>query len=249
MKYSKKTFAIAVAFWLLLWQIVALAIDSRIILVSPLTVFVRFFELAITSDFWLAIAFSTLRIGVGFILSCIAAIALSALSARYRTVRVLLAPVLPAIKSIPVASFVILALFWFSPDNLAVFICFLIVFPILYTNLLQGIEATDRHLLEMAKVFRLPTCKTVRYIYVSQVKPYFIAGCKVGVGLSWKSGVAAEVIAASAGSLGYQLQQSKIYLATADLFAWTVAIVLISLLFERVVFKLLDLIFKGLEVI
>ena len=107
-------------------------------------------------------------------------------------------------------------------------ISFLIVLPVLYTNLLSGIRAADPQLLEMARVFRIPTLRSIRYVYLPQVFPYFRSACGSALGLCWKS-----------GSIGEQLQQAKIYLNTPDLFAWTLVIVLVSLAFEKVFLALL----------
>ena len=159
---------------------------------------------------------------------------LAALAAALRWVEVLLRPLMLTIKSIPVASFIILALMWLrSAGNLAVFISFLMVLPVVYTNTLAGIRETDARLLEMAAVFRVPPAKRVRYLYVPAALPYFRSACTVGLGLCWKSGVAAEVIGITSGSIGEALYNAKILFSTAELLAWTVVIVLLSLAFER----------------
>ena len=160
--------------------------------------------------------------------------AMTALAAALRWVEVLLRPLMLTIKSIPVASFIILALMWLrSAGNLAVFISFLMVLPVVYTNTLAGIRETDARLLEMAAVFRVPPAKRVRYLYVPAALPYFRSACTVGLGLCWKSGVAAEVIGITSGSIGEALYNAKILFSTAELLAWTVVIVLLSLAFER----------------
>lgn len=104
--------------------------DQQIILVSPLRVLSRLWELIPTPDFWGSIAYSLVRITAGFLLGVAAGTVLAALSARFRRVEELLAPAMLAIKSIPVASFIILALILFSSRNLAVPISFLIVLPV-----------------------------------------------------------------------------------------------------------------------
>ena len=163
----------------------------------------------------------------------------AALNARLARVEELLAPAMLAIKSIPVASFIILALILFSSRNLAVPISFLIVLPVLYSNVLGGIRAADSQLMEMARVFRIPVGRSIRYVYLPQVMPYFLSACGSALGLCWKSGIAAEVIGMPEGSIGEQLQQAKVYLDTPDLFAWTLVIVLVSLAFERAFLALL----------
>ena len=137
-------------------------------------------------------------------------------------------------KSIPVASFVLVLLFYVSAKNLAVPAAFIMVLPIIYTGVLQGMDATDPQLLEMARVFRVPVWRRIVYIYASQVLPFFASACSVSLGLAWKSGVAAEVIGVPAGSIGERLYKAKIYLMTGELFAWTLVIVLISLAFEYI---------------
>ena len=164
----------AVLVWLALWQLGAMAIDQQIILVSPLRVLSRLWELIPTPDFWGSIAYSLVRITAGFLLGVAAGTVLAALSARFRRVEELLAPAMLAVKSIPVASFIILALILFSSRNLAVPISFLIVLPVLYSNVLGGIRAADSQLMEMARVFRIPVGRSIRYVYLPQVMPYFL---------------------------------------------------------------------------
>ena len=176
-----------------------------------------------------------------------AGIMAAGLSARFRRIRELLAPAVLTIKAVPVASFVILVLIWVPSRNLSIVISFLMVFPILYTNVLDGILSTDSKLLEMVQVFEVPKAVQIRYVYVSQVLPFFRSGCSVALGLCWKAGVAAEVIGIPDGSIGENLYNAKVYLNTPDLFAWTVVIVLISLVFEKLFLAAVDRIVSHLE--
>ena len=234
----------AAAFWLLVWEGASLALASTtggrmLLLASPVQALGRLIALAATAEFWRAAAFSSLRILGGFFLSCVLAVALAALAARLRWVRELLSPLVAVVKAVPVVSFIILALIFFSSENLSLLISALMVFPPVYLNVLEGIGHTDVQLLEMARVFRVPALRGIRYVYLPQVLPYFRSACGSALGLCWKSGIAAEVIGMPDGSIGEQLQQAKIYLNTPDLFAWTLVIVLVSLIFEKVFLALL----------
>ena len=160
---------------------------------------------------------------------------------------VLLRPYVLAVKSVPVASFIILALIWMDTAVLPLFISFLMVFPILYTNILQGIRSADPLLTEMARVFRVPWHRQVRGILLPAVEPFLLAGCATALGMSWKSGVAAEVIGVVSGSLGERLYDAKIYLQTAELLSWTVVIVALSAAFEHLVLRLLRRLLRTLE--
>ena len=144
------------------------------------------------------------------------------------------------IKSIPVASFVILALIWIGSENLSVLISFLVVFPMIYINTIAGLKSTDKKLLEMAQVFSLNLPRRIRFIYLPALMPYLISGCRIALGMSWKSGIAAEVIGVPGRTIGEKLYLSKIYLATSDVFAWTIVIILISAAFEKAFLWLLE---------
>ena len=236
----------AVALWLLVWQLAAMALAAAyphggLLLASPLSALRRLGELAATLAFWRAVGWSACRILGGFLLSCGAAAALAALAARYPRVEELLAPPAAVVKATPVASFIILALVWLDSSQLPLFIAFLMVFPTVYLNLLEGLRQTDRKLLEMARVFRVPLGRRLRGIYLPQVLPYFRSAASLGLGLCWKAGVAAEVIGLPAGSMGERLYTAKIYYQTPDLFAWTAAIVTVSVVFERLFLKLVDI--------
>ena len=242
----------AAAFWLLVWEGASLALAATtggrmLLLASPVQALGRLLALAGTAAFWQAVAFSSLRILGGFLLACALAAVLAPLAARFQWVRDLLSPLVAVVKAVPVVSFIILALIFFSSENLSLLISALMVFPPVYLNVLEGIGHTDRQLLEMAEVFLIPVGRRIRYIYLPQVIPFFRSGCMVALGLCWKSGIAAEVIGTPSGSIGEHLQQAKIYLDMPDLFAWTLVIVLVSLAFEKTVLALLSWTAKRLE--
>ena len=231
----------AVVFWLLVWQGASLALRAiyphgALLLASPIDALHRLFELALTAAFWQTVGISAARILGGFLVSCVLALGLAALSARFRRVEELLSPLVAAVKAVPVASFIILALVWLNSRSLAFFISALMVFPPVYLNVLEGIRQTDRSPLEMAQEFP----RVLRSIYVPQVLPYFRSAISVALGLCWKSGTAAEVIGLSSGTIGERLYTAKVYFETPDLFAWTAVIVCISALFEKLFLLAVD---------
>ena len=120
----------------------------------------------------------------------------------------------------------------------------LMVFPVIYMNVLEGIRSADEKLLEMAQVFRLSVGKKLLYIYLPAVAPFFVSACSVSLGLCWKSGIAAEVIGTPDGSMFYQ---AKIFLQTSELLAWTVVVVAVSVAFEKLFMFLLQLVLKKLK--
>lgn len=237
----------AIVFALAVWQAGAMLLGESLLLVTPTAVIKRLFTLLPEQDFISAVGFSFLRIVSGFLQALVAGAILSAFAGKFHIAEVMLRPFIVTIKSVPVASFIILCLIWLSSKNLSIFISFLMVLPIIYTNLLQGIKSTDPKMLEMAGVFRVGWLKRLKYIYLPQIKPFLISSCSVAIGLAWKSGIAAEVIGIPDGSIGEKLYEAKVYLSTGDLFAWTVVIVALSIIFEKLFLYFIKSLFAGLE--
>ncbi len=238
---------LSVALALLLWQAGAILLDLPLLLVPPLEVVKRLFGLMRESDFWRTLLFSFSRIVLGFAIAFVLGCVLGVLSGKWPLLETLLWPYVITIKTVPVASFIILSLFFLSARRLSTFISFLMVFPVIYSNVLEGIRSTDRELLEMAQVFRIPWGRRLLYIYLPHLKPFLFSACSVALGMSWKSGVAAEVIGVASGSIGEKLYESKIYFITEDLLAWTVVIVLVSVLFEKLFLRLMKVAFDRWE--
>lgn len=223
----------AVAVWLLLWQLASMAVGLPLLLPSPLAVLLRLGQLCTRADFWLTVASSLLRILLGFLLGVLFGTALAGLCWRFRLIDALARPLLGVLKSTPVASFIILALVWVKTTWLATVISFIMVLPLIYANVREGIDSADRQLLEMAQVFRLSRRKTFRYCYLPAILPFFLSAVSSALGFAWKSGIAAEVLGRPARAIGSQIYDSKIYLETPDLFAWTLVVILLSVLLER----------------
>lgn len=232
--------AAVLLFWLLLWHGLALAMHNPILLVGPVDTLKALKELAALPSFWAAVLTSVRHIALGFLVAFFSGILTGVLAVCLPFVGELLAPVIQLMKSIPVASFIILALIWTGADRLSVFISFLVVYPVIHVNTASGLGAVNQALLEMARVFCVPFWKKAVYIYFPAVLPYLVSACRTALGMAFKSGIAAEVIGVPDGSIGEGLYLSKIYLSTAELFAWTLTIIAVSLLTEKLFLLLLQ---------
>jgi len=223
-----------IIFWLLVWEAISFFVQSDIIIVSPRVTFARLFELARTVNFWQSIGISLGRILRGFSYALVAGVFLAGMCAKIKIVARLFVPMIKVANAIPIASFTILALMAFHSSNLSIFVSFVTVLPIVFFNTMKGIESTDAKLLEMANIFRVPLRKIIFYIYLKTLAPFVASAATAGVGFAWKSGIAAELIGNVRGTIGANLHTSRIFLLTADLFAWTIAIVILSYLMEKI---------------
>lgn len=237
----------AVVLLLAVWQAAALSIGQSVLLCSPLDVAKRLLTIWKEDGFFTTVWFTLRKIAGGYLVAFGLGILLALLAGKFHFIEILLLPLMITIKSVPVASFIIIALVWLKAADLSVFISFLIVLPVIYNNVLTGIRKIDRKMLEMADLFRLPFHKRFLYIWLPEIKPFLMTACSIALGMAWKSGVAAEVIGIPSGSIGERLYEAKAYLNTVDLFAWTVVIVIVSIVFEKLFLRILKLFYSWVE--
>lgn len=236
MKKTLKKVGIAVAvltFWVIVWYVIALKVDQELLVSTPLAVAQVLWRLVCDVDFWKSVALSLLRVTEGFVSGVAVGTLAAAVSFLCRPAGHLIRPLLTVIKATPVASFIVLALVWIKTDNVPVFISFLMVTPIVWANVLQGLNSAPHRMKEVCRVFGFSKLKTLRYLYLPSVKPYFTAALNSAVGLAWKAGIAAEVLCRPEFSVGGAIWRAKITLETADVFAWTAVVVILSLILEE----------------
>lgn len=226
--------ALALVFWMALWQIAATYIGKEVILPTPLRVGERFLALAQTAPFWRATALSLLRIMGGYALGVAAGVLLGAAMYFAKPIRILFSPFLTVVKTTPVASFILIAYFIITDTAIPVFITFLMVLPMMAASVFTSLCGTDPALLEMTRVYRFSFGKTLRTLYLPTVLPHFVGQALTALGMGWKAGIAAEVLCTPRDSIGKYLYDAKVHIETVDTFAYTLLVVLISLVLEKV---------------
>ena len=240
------------AFWLGVWQLAAVLVDrhlsgkgNELLLPYPATVLAALVELLGQSAFLLTVCSSLGRILLGLALGTVAGAALAGLTCAFRWADRLLSPAIRVLRATPVASFILLVVLWTNKNFVPVVIAALMVIPVVWGNLSRGIRETDGQLLELARAYRFSRWKTVRLIYLPNLRPYFASAITTATGLAWKSGVAAEVLCLPNSAMGTQIFNTKYYLEIPELFAWTAVVVTLSLLLEKLLRAMLGR--KGVE--
>ncbi|AEB76298.1 ABC transporter permease [Clostridium botulinum] len=231
-KASKKT--LILIFWLLVWEIFSLFINNQILFPSPNRVLKSLYELILQEYFWRCIVNSIIRVILGLLISILLGMLLGIFSGLNRSLEEVLIPIITTIKAIPVMSIIIIALVWFKASNVSIFTTVLICLPIIYTNVIEGIKSSDIKLIHMAKVYKVKKRYLIREFYIPSIRNYAISGILMCLGLAWKVSVASEVLSTPKYSIGLNLLNSKTTLETEELFAWTIVVVMLSLLFELI---------------
>lgn len=251
------------AFWLALWQLAAMWVNraaiagagaardgaalahavftgQELLLPGPLLVLSTLISLAGTAEFWLTTAATLGRIFAGFLAGAVLGTLTAACTAAWGWADALLSPAVRVIRATPVASVIILILLWVRTALVPAVIAGAMVLPVVWAGVHRGAAETDPALLELARACRFSRGKTLRLVYLPSVLPYFANSCTTALGLAWKAGVAAEVLCQPRRAIGTEVYGSKLSLETPSLFAWTAAVILLSLLLERLLNALLS---------
>lgn len=225
--------AIPLAFWLGVWQFAAMAVGMELLLPTPLSVGRSLLVLAHTGEFWLSALYTLGRVVLGLAAGVLAGGLLALLTHFCRWADLLLSPAVRVVRATPVVSFILLVYLWVTRANIPGVIAALMVLPVVWGSVTAGLDAVDGKLLELARAYRFGRFKTLRLIYLPSLRRHLTSGVLTAFGLAWKSGVAAEVICPPRYAIGARIQQARTALETPELFAWTLVLIALSLILER----------------
>ena len=227
------------AFWLAVWVFAAALVAQPLILPGPGAVALALLRLVCDGGTWAILAGSGARILGGLALAAVCGGVLAGISSRSRTFARLVAPALSFVKATPIACVVVLLLIWLGSARVSIAAVFLMALPGVYFSLAEGLAQVNKPLEQMFRLhgvrgWRLFCAHTWR-----EVLPFVLSCARAVIGMSWKAGVAAELIGMAVGTVGERIYQAKLLIETADLLAWTVLVVAASWACERVLVWLL----------
>ena len=222
-------------FWVAVWHIGASLANRSLLLKIPLPLetLKTFLRLCGEGRFWGCVFGSIGHILLGFLSAALLGTLGGLASGASQTFRQLSAPVLRLIRTVPVAAFIMLAWLWIPSRALPSFVSALMVLPIIWSHVDAGLQSVDERLPEMARAFGMGRWDVLLKVRLPLMAPALRTGCLTGVGIAWKAGIAAEVICNPTGSIGALLQGAKVSLDYERVFAVTLMVVLLSLLFEE----------------
>ncbi len=234
MKYAKRICKILLiaAFWIAVWGFAAWKMGKPLLFPSPLVVFRTLAELVQTPQFYTITLRSLGNVLFGILLAVLGGTVLAAITSRVSLLRELFLPIMTVIKATPVASFIVLAMIWIGSEKVPSLITLLIVLPVVWTNLDEGVRKIDPQLREVARSYHFSIGKQFRFLILPSLTPFFSSAMRTSLGLAWKAGIAAEIIAMPRNTIGTMIGEGKLYIETDKMFAWTLTVILLSLLIE-----------------
>lgn len=227
--------SLIILFWLVVWQILAWCIGNKILLEGPIGVLTYLFTELKSLEYYRTVLASVVRIMGGLVCGVFFAVFWGGLTYKNKWLKEMLLPIIQFLKSAPITCFVVLLLIWTGSEKLTFFIALIVGFPPVYLNLSEGLTQLDEKKLELAKVYGMPFRNRFFYIYLPEIKSYFMSALTVSIGMAFKAGIAAEIIGTPDYSMGERIYMSKIYLDTAGVLAWMITVIFVAYFCEKVV--------------
>jgi NitT/TauT family transport system permease protein len=226
------------------WKILSISLGSAVLLPPPEIVVRDLFLILIDAEFIITVSYTFFRYLTGFLLALAASLVLGILSGLSDYFYAMIRPLLVIFRSIPVISFILLSLIWFTNSSVPVFISFITMFPIICMNIIDGIRQIDRRYFELASVFRIGRIQQLKDVIIPAIAPFLFSGIATATGFGWRAVIIGEVLSQPEFGIGTRMQVAHIYLLISPLIAWTVVAILISYVLDIMLRKLENHIFK-----
>ena len=226
---------ITVSIIVALWAISARSVNVDIILPTPWATVIRFIELIGESRFYMALLNTLGRSLISFSIAIALALTLSICSIFIEPFRRIVDPIIVILRSTPTMSIILLTLIWMRSATGAMFIAFLITFPLLYTAFYTGFNIVPKDLKEISDIYKVSMYDKITRLYIPSAMPTIFGALRSSISLNLKVLIAAEVMSQTRDSMGFYMQRSMVYFETAELISWTIAAIIMSYLLELIV--------------
>ena len=224
---------------MILWWLGASVVDNSFLFPNVDETVLALVSLVAKPSFYLVVLLTTIRVLLGFLIGYVFGFVLAIICNNFSIIESLVAPIITIIKATPVASFIVLLWVMLSGDALSIFIGFLMVMPIIWQNTMDAYSSIDKNLLEVTEIFEFSAKKRFQLLVLPTLKKFLYPAIITSAGLAWKAEIAAEIIAYTKKSIGQGINDAKYNMDTPTVFAWTLLIILFSILLEFATKKLL----------
>ncbi len=227
------TTTLSVLFLLALWQGIAMYVRQPELIPSVPVLLKTLGGMILSNEFYLSVSTTIGRGIAGMFLSLVAALILAVLFARVAWLYELFRPLLAVMRSVPVISFILLALIFLHTESIPLLIAFLTMFPLLTENLTKGLGNLQPGLSQVGRQFLVGRWNRWTQITYPQLKPFLYSGLSSAAGFGWRAVIMGEVLAVCAHGIGSEMKRAQSFIAVPELISWTVVAILLSYLSDK----------------
>ncbi len=215
------------------WEIFAQILNKPLIAPTILEILTSVVGLLERKQSYLFIGASLSRVFVTLFVDFVIAFFLGLTAGLNKKIEDLLSVTENIFRSLPTVAVLLISLIWFKSNITPIFVTSLIVLPILYRNITDGVKNIDKNLMEMAEDFGVPFLRKLFFLYIPSIKPFLQNALALSCGFAIKVTVTAEVLSQPKNGIGTALYLAKVQLETAELFAWAGISIFIAMFLQK----------------
>ena len=225
---------LAIIFMWLIWIVAYYIAGNKLIVPAFSDTAQSFFCYLGDGEFWLALLNTFLRTLLAFIISFVLAVVCAVLAKLNRCAKAFINPIVVFVRTLPTLAVILIILKLTSGNRnfSPVIVTILVLFPMMFSQMLAAADGIDTGLVEMAKVYKISKKDRLFKIYLPLVAPNIISQTGANISLGLKIMISAEVLANTVNGLGGMMQLNNIAAEVANLAALTLAAVAIGLIIE-----------------
>ncbi|MCC5909365.1 MAG: ABC transporter permease subunit [Clostridiaceae bacterium] len=224
---------LSVMILLLLWKVASVIVDKEILIPSPESTFMEIIRIIQSPNFIVSVMNTLKRALIGFAIALAAGVSLGMVGGFYKPSYYLLRPLVLIIRAAPTMAIILLALIWLQSEKAPILVGFVVIFPVLYENVVQGIRNVDVKLVEMMDIYDIKKLDRLKDLYIPSIRSYLNSGMAAAMGLNLKIIIAAEVLSQPRMSMGTSFQIERVNLNTAGVFAWALITIMLAGILEQ----------------
>lgn len=222
---------------LVLWLLFSIKIDNAIILPNPFDVFSELAYILTDGDSLMIIAHTLTRLFVSLGVAFILGVVLGLLGGLNKKLDLLIRPVVTVVRTLPVASIIIVLLIWFGYQKAPYVITILVIMPVIYESVVNGLNSIDNDYHDVISVYYGFDIRLIKMVYLPLISPFILTSVIQSLGLGIKVLVMAEMLSQTRNSIGYIIYLERLNIEIARLFAWTIVLILIVSIIELFIRK------------
>ncbi|MDO4467624.1 MAG: ABC transporter permease subunit [Bacillota bacterium] len=225
---------------LLLWQVSAQMIHNPFILPTPIKVLFKMVDQLFSYNFFSTVGLTIYRTLCSVLISFVLGLGTSLLVLKQPKFEILIKKAILCIQSIPNVTLIILFMFWFSKEFIVYIVSFLLLFPVVYQNIIHTLKEIDSQWKSVFRVYEQSKSVLINKIYIPLLKPVFVGTLSSCISMGFKVGVMAEILSQVHNGIGRSMQLARLDVDLAAVIAWTLWLFICVTICERIVQKIIQ---------
>jgi NitT/TauT family transport system permease protein len=222
------------------WQLLAMYVFEPFILPAPTVVLADMWAILRGGDFWPNFLATIKHLAIGFTLAYLLGAVIGIAMGRSQYWDAFFRDYIMLTLTTPGLVFALICVMIFGLSTLAPIVAIVLTsMPHVTVNVVEGVRAIPRDLIDMAAAYGVGRRAQLRHIVIPAVAPFLFTAVRFGFAIAWKITALTELFGGADG-VGIQIRVQFEVFHTPGVLAWAFFLVGLSLIIERLILQRLE---------